>query len=202
MTTIEPVQTGYVPIGDLRVYYEVHGEGGTPLLLLHGGLFDIEQQFGALLPGLSAGPSGDRARLPGARAHERHRSPADHCRARRPTSSRSCRTSGSRRSTCSGSASAGPWRSSSRSTIPTLVRKVIVSSTSFARDGDRGGNAEAVAEMTVDMIAGTPMEQVYLAKSPHPDHEHLQTPAGQARRHLERLPNGATTRSARSPPRR
>ena len=28
--------------------------------------------------------------------------------------------------------------------------------------------------MTVDMIAGTPMEQVYLAKSPHPDHEHLQ----------------------------
>ena len=52
---IEPVQTGYVPIGDLRVYYEVYGEGGTPLLLLHGGLFDIEQQFGALLPGLSAG---------------------------------------------------------------------------------------------------------------------------------------------------
>ena len=58
---------------------------------------------------------------------------------------------------------------------PGLVRKVIISSTSFARDGDRGGNTEAVAEMTVDMIAGTPMEQVYLAKSPHPDREHLQT---------------------------
>ncbi|WP_458780387.1 hypothetical protein [Arthrobacter sp. D3-16] len=28
--------------------------------------------------------------------------------------------------------------------------------------------------MTVDMIAGTPMEQRYLAVSPHPDREHLQ----------------------------
>ena len=58
---------------------------------------------------------------------------------------------------------------------PQLVRKAIISSTSFARDGDRGGNAEVVSEMKVDMLAGTPMEQVYLAKSPHPDHEHLQT---------------------------
>ena len=50
-----PIETGYVPVGDLRVYYETYGEGGTPLLLLHGGLFDIEQQFAPLLPGLSAG---------------------------------------------------------------------------------------------------------------------------------------------------
>lgn len=36
--------------------YELHGDGGgVPLLLLHGGLFDSDQQFGALLPGLSSG---------------------------------------------------------------------------------------------------------------------------------------------------
>ncbi len=57
---------------------------------------------------------------------------------------------------------------------PQLIRKLIVSSVSFNPDGDRGGNAEAVTEMTVDMIAGTPMEQRYLTVSPHPDHEHLQ----------------------------
>jgi pimeloyl-ACP methyl ester carboxylesterase len=57
---------------------------------------------------------------------------------------------------------------------PELVRKLVVSSVSFSPDGDRGQNTEAVGEMTVDMIAGTPMEQAYLAKSPHPDHEHLQ----------------------------
>src|SRR3712207_6053557 len=36
------------------MYYEVHGSGGTPLVLLHGGLFNIDLQFGALLPGLAA----------------------------------------------------------------------------------------------------------------------------------------------------
>jgi pimeloyl-ACP methyl ester carboxylesterase len=30
-------------------------------------------------------------------------------------------------------------------------------------------NSDAIASMTVDMIAGTPMEQEYRAKSPHPD---------------------------------
>ncbi len=52
--TPSPPETGYAEINGLRMYYELHGSGGTPLLLLHGGLFDIEQQFGALIPALSA----------------------------------------------------------------------------------------------------------------------------------------------------
>ncbi len=52
---------------------------------------------------------------------------------------------------------------------PELVRKVIVSSVSFHPDGDRPENTEAVGAMSVDMIAGTPMEQDYRAKSPHLD---------------------------------
>ncbi|HZK51997.1 MAG TPA: alpha/beta hydrolase, partial [Actinomycetota bacterium] len=52
---------------------------------------------------------------------------------------------------------------------PKLLRKLIVSSVSFHPDGDRPENTEAVGEMTVDMIAGTPMEQDYVAKSPNPD---------------------------------
>jgi hypothetical protein len=31
--------------------YELHDSSGTPLLLLHGGLFDIYQKFGEVLPG-------------------------------------------------------------------------------------------------------------------------------------------------------
>jgi pimeloyl-ACP methyl ester carboxylesterase len=57
---------------------------------------------------------------------------------------------------------------------PQLVRKAIISSVSFHPDGDRAENSEAVGEMTVDMIAGTPMEHEYLAKSPHPDRGRLQ----------------------------
>ena len=47
--------TGYADVNGLRMYYEVHGEGGTPLVLLHGGLFDIDQQFGTLIPELATG---------------------------------------------------------------------------------------------------------------------------------------------------
>ncbi|MDQ3660746.1 MAG: alpha/beta hydrolase [Actinomycetota bacterium] len=36
----------------LQVYYEIHGSGGVPLLLLHGGLFNIDLQFGEVLPAL------------------------------------------------------------------------------------------------------------------------------------------------------
>jgi hypothetical protein len=33
------------------MHYEIPDSSGTPLLLLHGGLFDIHQQFDELLPG-------------------------------------------------------------------------------------------------------------------------------------------------------
>ena len=47
-------ETGYAPVNGLQMYYEIHGSGGTPLLLLHGGLFNIDLQFGQLLPSLAA----------------------------------------------------------------------------------------------------------------------------------------------------
>ena len=47
-------QTGYATVNGLQMYYEIHGSGGTPLLLLHGGLFNIDLQFGELLPSLAA----------------------------------------------------------------------------------------------------------------------------------------------------
>jgi pimeloyl-ACP methyl ester carboxylesterase len=52
---------------------------------------------------------------------------------------------------------------------PALVRKLVVSSVSFHPEGDRPVDSEAVGELTVDAIAGTPMEQECRAKSPNPD---------------------------------
>jgi hypothetical protein len=67
-----------------------------------------------------------------------------------------------------------------------VVRKLVVSSVSFHPDGDRREGGEAVEALTVDAIAGTPMEQEYRAKSPNPDkllrhggvNAALPTPAG------------------------
>ena len=47
-------RTGYAPVNGLHMYYEIHGEGGVPLLLLHGSLGSLEM-FEPLLPALTKG---------------------------------------------------------------------------------------------------------------------------------------------------
>ena len=161
-------QSGYASVNGLQMYYEIHGSGGAPLLLLHGGLFNIDLQFGELLPSLAATRQVIAADF---QAHGRTNDI-------------------DRLLTCADLASdvvgllehldvpqADVFGFSVGGGValhlairhPELVRKVIVSSVSFHPDGDRPENTEAVGEMTVDMIAGTPMEKDYRAKSPHPD---------------------------------
>src|SRR5262249_6642613 len=49
-----PTKTGYAQVDDLRMYYEIHGSGGVPLVLLHGAFSAIGTSFEKLLPSLSA----------------------------------------------------------------------------------------------------------------------------------------------------
>jgi pimeloyl-ACP methyl ester carboxylesterase len=51
MATAAPT-TGYAPVNGLQMYYEIHGSGGTPLVLLHGAYMTIEG-FGPLLTRLA-----------------------------------------------------------------------------------------------------------------------------------------------------
>jgi pimeloyl-ACP methyl ester carboxylesterase len=48
-----PVTTGYADVNGLHVYFEVHGDQGRPLVLLHGGMMTIELSFAALVPTLA-----------------------------------------------------------------------------------------------------------------------------------------------------
>jgi pimeloyl-ACP methyl ester carboxylesterase len=165
-------ETGYAAVNGLRMYYEIHGRGGTPLLLLHGGLFDIDQQFGGLIPGLSA----DRRVI--ATDFQGHGRTNDVDRPLRSADLaadvvRLLRHVEVERADVFGFSVGGAVALHLAVERPDLVRKLIVSSVSFSPEGDRPENAGAVGEMTVDMIAGTPMEQAYREKSPHP--ERLQT---------------------------
>jgi pimeloyl-ACP methyl ester carboxylesterase len=162
------VQTGYAPVNGLEMYYEIHGSGGTPLLLLHGGLFNIDLQFGEVLPGLAQGRQVIAADF---QAHGRT-GDID-----RPLTTVDLASDvvgllghlGIRQVDVFGFSVGGAVALYLAVKHPDLVRKAVVSSVSFHPDGDRPENTEAVDEMTVDMIAGTPMEQDYLAKSPNPD---------------------------------
>jgi pimeloyl-ACP methyl ester carboxylesterase len=46
--------TGYAPVNGLNMYYEIHGSGTTPLVLIHGGGSTIESSFANILPLFSA----------------------------------------------------------------------------------------------------------------------------------------------------
>jgi pimeloyl-ACP methyl ester carboxylesterase len=161
-------RTGYAPVNGLQMYHEIHGSGGTPLLLLHGGLFNIDLQFGEVLPELALtrqviaadfqahGRTGDIDRpLTGADLASDVVGLLEHL--------------GISQVDVFGFSVGGAVALHLAIKHPELVRKVIVSSAAFHPDGVRPENAEAVGQMTVDMIAGTPMEQEYLAKSPNPD---------------------------------
>lgn len=45
-----PRTSGYADVNGLHMYYEVHG-GGSPLVLLHGGMLTIDLNFAGLIPG-------------------------------------------------------------------------------------------------------------------------------------------------------
>jgi len=166
-------QTGYAPVNGLQMYYEIHGSGGVPLLLLHGGLFDIDLQFAALIPGLSA------TRQVIATDFQGHGRTND---VDRPLRSADLAADvvgllghlGLERVDVFGFSVGGATALHLAIKHPELVGKLIVSSASFHPDGDRGEGSEALESMTVDMIAGTPMEAEYLAKSPHPNRDKLQ----------------------------
>ena len=161
-------QTGYAPVNGLQMYYELHGAGGIPLLLLHGGLFDIDLQFGQLIPDLAATRQVIAADLQG------HGRTGD---IDRPLTSADLASDvvgllghlGIAQVDVFGFSVGGAVALHLAIKHPELVRKLIVSSVSFHPEGDRPEVGEGMEALTVDAIAGTPMEQDYRAKSPNPD---------------------------------
>jgi pimeloyl-ACP methyl ester carboxylesterase len=161
-------QTGYAPVNGLRMYYELHGSGGVPLLLLHGGLFNIDLQFGQLLPGFAA------TRQVIATDFQGHGRTGD---IDRPLTSPDLASDvlgllqhlDIARADVLGFSVGGAVALHLAIRHPQVVRKLVVSSVSFHPDGDRPVDSEAMGAPTVDAIAGTPMEQDYRAKSPNPD---------------------------------
>jgi pimeloyl-ACP methyl ester carboxylesterase len=171
--TIAAPKTGYAPVNGLEMYYEIHGEGGTPLLLLHGGLFNIDLQFGALLPGLAENRQVIAADFQG------HGRTNDIDRRLRPADLASDVVGllahlGLSQVDVFGFSVGGAVAVHLAIRNPELIRKAIFSSVSYAPEGNRVEGDGAPMEFKVEMIAGTPMEADYLAKSPHPDLEHLQ----------------------------
>jgi pimeloyl-ACP methyl ester carboxylesterase len=46
----EPSQSGHAAVNGINMYYEIYGNGDTPLVLIHGGGSTIQTTFGNLIP--------------------------------------------------------------------------------------------------------------------------------------------------------
>jgi pimeloyl-ACP methyl ester carboxylesterase len=168
MSSSEP-GTGHADtadIGDLRMYYEIHGEG-RPLLLLHGAYMTVD-----MLDPLRAGLATSREVIaPELRGHGHtgdgegpitYERMADDCAAllrhldRAPAD-------------VMGFSMGGGAALQLAIRHPDVVRRLVVASASFASDGMPEVARTMFPDITPEMFAGTPMEETYQRTSPHPD---------------------------------
>jgi pimeloyl-ACP methyl ester carboxylesterase len=159
--------SGYVPVNGLEMYYEVHGTGGLPLLLLHGSMGSLEM-FRPLLPALT------RGRQVIAIDQQAHGRTADIDRPLRyeqlgDDAAAFLRYLNVDRADVFGFSmgSAAAWQLAIRH--PELVRK-LVGAISYKREGIYPEVLTGLqTTFSPETFAGTPIEEEYRKIAPHPD---------------------------------
>ena len=159
-------QTGYAPVGDLSLYYEIHGTG-SPLVLLHGAYMTIDM-MGPLLPGLAENRQVIAAEMQG----HGHTADVD-----RPLTYEQMAddTAGLIRhleideADIVGYSMGGAIALQLAIRHPALVRKLVLASASFSLDGMHAAALEMFPSITPELFAGSPIEEAYLRTAPNPD---------------------------------
>ena len=162
-----PVQTGYVPVNGLQMYYEIHGTG-QPLVLLHGAFSAICTSFAQLLPGLAEGRQVVAFELQG------HGRTADIDRpltleALADDAAAAIDQLGLGRSDIFGYSNGAAVALRVVLQHPQVVRKLVFASATFNIAGVHPGLMEGLGEMTPEMMHGSPWHDEYLRLAPHPE---------------------------------
>jgi len=168
-------RTGYAPVHGLRIYYEIHGvkhAGQPPVVLLHGGGDTIETSFGAILPELA------RHRQVIAFEQQGYGHTAD-------VVDRPFTFEGSADDTAAlleylhveradlfGYSNGGTIALLVAIRHPQVVRKLVLVSALFARDGADPWFWEAMEHATLETMPEE-LKEAYLAVAPHPENLRL-----------------------------
>jgi pimeloyl-ACP methyl ester carboxylesterase len=160
-------QNGYVPVGDLNMYYEIHGEG-SPLVLLHGAYMSIDS-IGPLVPGLA------ETRQVIALEQQGHARTADIDRPityeqMADDTAAAVRHLGFDNADFFGYSMGGAIALLVAIRNPELVRKLVVASTSYRTDGFSAEALEMFPTITPELFAGSPIEEEYQRLAPDPGH--------------------------------
>src|SRR6266516_4527831 len=166
-----PVESGYVPVNGLKMYYEIHGSG-RPLVLLHGNLSTIGTSFGKVLPRLAS------TRRIIAVEQQGHGHTADIDRSfsieqwAQDTIAllRHLRTE---QADFFGYSSGGAVALEIALRSPALVRKLVwAGGTSYRRDGLYPELLAAGEVMKPEDLDGSAFQQAYASIAPHPENWH------------------------------
>ncbi|HEU0014753.1 MAG TPA: alpha/beta hydrolase [Longimicrobium sp.] len=164
-----PVRSGYVPANGLRYYYEIHGQG-EPLLLLHGGLGSIEM-FGPVLGILARGRQVIAVDLHGHGRTALGDRPIRHADMGDDLAV-VLRELGYAQVDVLGYSMGGGVAFRLAAQHPELVRRLVLVSAGFARDGfypEMLPQQAAVSSALFEQMKQTPMYQSYAAIAPHPE---------------------------------
>jgi pimeloyl-ACP methyl ester carboxylesterase len=169
--TTTATKTGYAAVNGVNLYYEIHGSGGEPLVLLHGGL-GLIGMFGELLSQLAAGRQVVAADL---QAHGRT---ADIDRPIRyelmaDDIAGLIRHLGIAKADIMGYSLGGGVALRTAIQHPDLIRKLVVVSTPFQRDGWYPEVRAGMAQMTAaaaEFMVNSPIYQAYTSVAPDPGH--------------------------------
>jgi pimeloyl-ACP methyl ester carboxylesterase len=158
----------YVPVNGLNMYYEIHGNTGQPLVLLHGAFSAIGTSFGKLLPLLA------RTRQVIAFELQGHGHTAD---IGRPLTlegmaddvAAAIKQLGLGRADILGYSTGAGVALHVAIQHPEVVRKLVLASITYKMSGIHPGLMEGLADMKPEMMYGSPWHEEYLRIAPHPE---------------------------------
>jgi pimeloyl-ACP methyl ester carboxylesterase len=161
------VETGYAPVNGLRMYYEIHGSGGVPLVMLHGAFANVDM-FGPLVPALAGTRTVITAELQG------HGRTAD---IDRPFSfpqfaddvAALLQYLGVEQADVFGYSMGGYTAQQVAIRHPELVRKLVIASASFNKEGVYPEVWEGIESLTPELFEGSPPQTEYARLAPNPD---------------------------------
>jgi len=159
--------TGYAPVNGLKMYYEVHGSG-EPVVLLHGAFMTITNNWDGWIGELS------KTRKVIAVEMQGHGRTAD---IERDISSENLADDVASlldhlkipKADLIGYSMGGGVAMQCAIRHPDKVRKVVVISSTFRRDGMIKEAADSIPKLTADDFKGSPIEVEYKKLSPTPD---------------------------------
>ncbi len=157
----------YASVNALNMYYEVHGSG-RPLVLLHGGISNIETDFGLPLPALAK----DRQVI--AIEQQAHGRTAD---VDRPLSISQMagdtvallRQIGLENADFFGYSMGAAIALQITIEHPEMVGKAVLAAVAYKAEGAHSGTSDSVEDLNPEMMAATPFGQAYARMAPNPD---------------------------------